>query len=144
MTKREEAVERFRSGLNCAQAVLATFADEYGLDEEAACRVAAGFGGGIGRTGGVCGAVTGAIMALGLMDQDSDPTDPIAKVRLQSRVYGLMQEFESRTGALDCRDLLGCDISTPEGHNQAESEDLFDIRCPELVAEAVDIVEGLR
>ena len=60
------AGSRFSEGFSCSQSVLAAFAPELGLDADAALRVSAAFGGGMGRTGGTCGAVTGALMVLGL------------------------------------------------------------------------------
>lgn len=143
MTRSEDAVARFDSGLNCSQAVLAAFAADYGLEEQSACRVAAGFGGGVGRTGGICGAVTGAIMVLGLAHCSIDHTDPIAKAQLYNRIQRFLEEFSRKTGALSCKDLLGCDIGTPEGFDRARAEGLFEIQCPEYVREAAEILETM-
>ena len=82
------AHSRFSEGYSCSQSVLAAFAPELGLDADAALRVSAAFGGGMGRTGGTCGAVTGALMALGLK-YGATVADPVAK----ERTYALTREF---------------------------------------------------
>ena len=66
MSKAEVAVDCFEEGFNCSQAVVSAFAPELGLDRETALRVAAAFGGGMGRTGETCGAVSGALMVIGM------------------------------------------------------------------------------
>ena len=73
------AGELFAQGYNCAQSVLLAFEDITGLDRETAARVASSFGGGIGGSGEVCGALTGALMALGLVVGNTDPADKAAK-----------------------------------------------------------------
>ena len=85
------AHSRFSEGFSCSQSVLAAFAPELGLDADAALRVSAAFGGGMGRTGGTCGAVTGALMALGLK-YGATVADPVAK----ERTYALTREFIAR------------------------------------------------
>jgi C_GCAxxG_C_C family probable redox protein len=139
----DRAEELFASGLNCSQAVLGAFSESAGLPQDTAFRVAAGFGGGIGRTGGVCGAVTGAVMALGLLEPASDPRDPMAKARLYERVQTLLEEFGRVHGSLACRDLLGCDISTSEGYMEARGQGLLASRCPEFVRTAAELIEEM-
>ncbi len=143
MNKSEHAVEQFQSGMNCSQAVLAEYAEEHGLPPDMALRIASGFGGGMGRTGGACGAVTGAVMAIGLVEQASDPRDPVARGRIQETVQSFLKEFVARNGSTQCRDLLGCDISTPRGYQLAAAEGLFRTKCAKYVEDAVDILEDL-
>jgi C_GCAxxG_C_C family probable redox protein len=135
----EIAVQRFLEGFNCTQAVLSAFANEFDLPPKPALRIAASFGGGIARTGETCGAVTGALMVLGLRFGTTIASDTEAK----DRMYGLAQEFlaqfKSRHGAVLCRDLLGCDVSTPQGLQMAKDKGLFTDRCPRLVADAVQL-----
>lgn len=143
MGRSEQAVERFRSGFNCSQAVLAAFAEDYGLDLEAAAKIACGFGGGMGRTGHTCGAVTGAIMVLGLAESGPDPLALVSKVRVYGLVQDLMRQFEALHQTTSCRELLGCEIGTPEGYQEAQRLDLFQTRCPDYVADAVQILEEM-
>ena len=75
MSRVEQAVSCFQGGFNCSQAVLSTYAQDFGLDREAALKLAAGFGGGMGRMAGTCGAVTGAFMVLGLKHGPTEAGD---------------------------------------------------------------------
>lgn len=143
MSKSEHAVERFKTGANCSQAVLGEYAEEYGVDSTSALKIACGFGGGMGRLGGTCGAVTGAIMAIGLVACDSDPRAPATKARVYALVRTFIEEFETRHETISCRELLGCDISAPEGHEEAMRLGLFETKCPKYVEDAVEILEDM-
>lgn len=143
MKRSERALDEFRSGLNCSQAILAEYAEELGLDIETAQRIACGFGGGMGRTGGTCGAVTGAILVIGLKACAPDPRDAITKARTYALVQAFTEEFEARHEALSCRELLGCDISTAEGFDEARRSGVLDERCPGYVSDAVEILEEM-
>lgn len=113
MGKSEHAVEQFKAGSNCSQAVLGEYAEEHGVDSASALKIACGFGGGMGRLGGTCGAVTGAIMAIGLVACDPDPRSLVAKARTYTLVRSFIEEFETRHQAISCRELLGCDSVLP-------------------------------
>lgn len=128
--------------LNCSQAVLAAFTDRLGLDMETAKELARGFGGGIGRQGLTCGAVTGAVMALGSAGRQIKDEEK-AKAHVQELVQEFFRRFEARHGATDCRDLLGEDISTKQGTEAAKSQNLFDSHCPGFVRDAAEIVDDL-
>ena len=143
MSKSEHAVERFRAGANCSQAVLGEYAEEHGVDSATALKIACGFGGGMGRLGGTCGAVTGAIMAIGLVACDSDPVGPVVKARVYALVRSFVEEFEARHQSIVCRELLGCDISALEGHEEAVRLGLFQTKCPKYVEDAVEILEEM-
>ncbi len=142
MTKSEEAAATFAGGHNCAQAVLSVFAPEAGLDRASAMKVACSFGGGMGRQGETCGAVTGALMAIG-MNLASAEVDDAAKGRTYAAVRQFFAEFRKRHGSVVCHDLLGCNIGTEEGIAQAKATGVFKTRCPGFVTDAVQIVEGL-
>lgn len=141
-TKTEQALACFKS-FNCAQAVISTFGPDLGLEREMALRVAGAFGGGMGRMGHVCGAVSGACMVIGLKYAKVHEDDDEAQTK--ERAYALVREFAARFaarhGAITCNELLGCDISTPEGHRQASENGLFGTRCPQFVQDAVEILE---
>jgi C_GCAxxG_C_C family probable redox protein len=128
---------------NCAQSSFRVFADDFGLDEVMALRISQGFGGGMGHTGHVCGAVTGAYMALGLANPASkdNPRQSVDKT------YALVQEFDSRFkelhGTVNCSELLGYDLSKPEKVLEARAKGLFTTMCPGFVADAVKIAEDL-
>jgi C_GCAxxG_C_C family probable redox protein len=141
LDKAEHGKEQFQSGLNCAQAVLGEFADALGLEVGSAHKIACGFGGGMGRLGHTCGAVTGAIMVIGLAACGSDPRDMTSRTGTYALVRSFVEEFEARHGSVSCRDLLGCDISTPEGYGEAARQRLFSERCPQYVQDAIEILE---
>jgi C_GCAxxG_C_C family probable redox protein len=138
------AVRRFDEGFNCAQAVFSAIAETSGLPLDMALRIATPFGGGIARAGQTCGAVTGALMALGLTFGTASAADKEGKERQYRIAQDLMERFKERHGSTVCRDLLGYDISTPEGLKEAHDKGLFTTLCPLLVADAVGLVAGLR
>ncbi|MBI5384675.1 MAG: C_GCAxxG_C_C family protein [Verrucomicrobia bacterium] len=143
MTPAEDAVALFKQGFNCSQAVLAAFAGRLGLDREAALKIAAGFGGGIGRMAATCGAVSGAVMVLGLRHGGVDAGNREAKEQLYALVREFTVQFQARHGATQCRDLLGYDLSTAEGAQQVKEQKLTATVCPEFVRTAAEIVEGM-
>jgi C_GCAxxG_C_C family probable redox protein len=136
------AVARFREGFSCSQSVLSAFAPDLGLDADAALRVSAAFGGGMGRTGGTCGAVTGALMVLGLK-YGATAVNPAAKALTSARAREFMTRFQAHHGATVCAGLLGVNIGTPEGHRAARDADLFKTVCPGLAASAALILQEL-
>jgi C_GCAxxG_C_C family probable redox protein len=133
------ARSRFSEGFSCSQSVLAAFAPELGLDVDAALRVSAAFGGGMGRLGHTCGAVTGALMVLGLK-YGAIVADPVAKERTYALTREFIARFEAHHGATACADLLGVNIGTPEGQAAAREANLFKTTCPGLVASAAAIL----
>jgi len=139
----DHAEALFAEGLNCAQAVLMTFAAEQGLDPAMAARLASGFGGGMGRMAHTCGAVTGAFLVLGLQHGAASGDDKEAKENTYRLVREFSARFEARHGSIACRDLLGCDISTAAGLDVAKQKGLFGTVCPKMVREAVAILEEL-
>jgi C_GCAxxG_C_C family probable redox protein len=131
------ANDRFAQGLNCAQAVLAAFAEQAGISEEAALRLASPFGGGIARQGQACGALTGALMVLGLQRGNSSPQGKDETYRLSEE---FVRAFQERHSAILCRELIGFDVSTPEGLQAAREGKVFDSVCPGLVNGAAELL----
>jgi C_GCAxxG_C_C family probable redox protein len=142
MDKVQEAVSTFQEGFNCSQAIVRTYGPQYGLSQLDSLRVSCGFGGGM-RRGDTCGAVTGALMVLGLRYGPKDVSDTTAKNDVYPRVTEFRSRFESRSGYINCRDLLGCDISTEEGMKKAEENNLFETVCPKMVQTAAEILEEM-
>lgn len=102
----EKAVSLFREGYNCAQSVVAAYADLYGIDTETALKLSASFGGGMGRMRQVCGAVSGMFMINGLDNGRTDPSDKEAKQRNYAKVQELAAAFRSENGSILCGELL--------------------------------------
>ncbi|MCR4403857.1 MAG: C-GCAxxG-C-C family protein [Candidatus Acetothermia bacterium] len=143
MERSERAALLFNEGFNCAQAVLGAFGPGLGLDRELALKVAGPFGGGMGRTGGTCGAVAGGLMALGLKFGPTRTGDEGAKERAYGLVREFFEEFEARNGSVLCKQLLGCDLSAPEGQKRAREAGLHSSLCPKFVRDAAEILEWL-
>ncbi|WP_236005732.1 C-GCAxxG-C-C family protein [Heliomicrobium gestii] len=143
MDKPEKAATIFQEGYNCAQAVIGAFALDCGIDEVTAKKMAAAFGGGIARTGETCGAVTGAMMAIGLRYGQTCGSDSERKEKTYEQVHEFLQRFQARNGLLRCKELLGCDVSTPEGRQQAKDGDYHNTRCPKFVRDSAEILESL-
>lgn len=135
MNSIEDAVQIFENGYVCSQAVFAAFSEDYGLSKEHALKIGACFGSGM-RKAEVCGACTGALMALGLKYGDD-------KAKSNEVCNRFLDEFKRQNGSFICRDLLGCDISTPEGVKQARDNNLFKELCPEMVRSAAEIVDEI-
>jgi C_GCAxxG_C_C family probable redox protein len=138
----QKAIQLFNSNYNCSQAVLAAFADEAGLDEPTALKLASGFGGGFGCSGGTCGALTGAVMAMGLCCGTADSADKTTKMEVYRKVRQLTEEYKLRTGSTICRELMGFDMSTPVGEKMSKQPGAFD-RCDDFVRIAAEILEEM-
>ena len=109
----QKAVELFKSGYNCSQAVVAAFADMYGFTEEQALKMSASFGGGIGRMRETCGAACGIFMLAGLEKGAIIPEDRDGKAANYALVQELATEFKHRMGSINCGELLGLKKTTP-------------------------------
>ena len=117
MAIQEEAVRFHGMGCNCAQSVLAASGKYTGLDQETALNVAAGFGGGV-RSGEICGAISGAVMAIGLIEKD--------KRKVAAMTRDCVESFRQKFGCVRCFDLKQNRIS-----------------CDELIAYGAEYIEKL-
>jgi C_GCAxxG_C_C family probable redox protein len=143
MDRSELAVSLFKKGFSCSQALLAAYGECFGLEDDVALRIAAGFGGGMGRMAETCGAVTGAFMLLGLKYGATDPKDRQAKEKTHAAVREFTGKFIACHESMVCRELLGCDISTPEGAQAAKEQKLSSTICPGLIKSAAQIFEEM-
>jgi len=139
----EHTRKEFERGFNCAQIVLSVFAARLGMDEALARRLAAGFGGGVARMGGTCGAVSGAYMALGLKYGSASAGDHESKETVYRLEREFRNRFEAKHGSTTCRDLLGLDLGREDQYQEAKDRKLFQTVCANFVAEAVGILEEL-
>jgi C_GCAxxG_C_C family probable redox protein len=142
MSRVNEAVDCFCRGAACSQAIVATYGPLVGLPREQAVKIACGFAGGM-RMAGTCGAVTGAFMVLGLKHAGPNCEQRDGRDNVYAFIRGFAAEFQKRNHALGCKELLGCDISTPEGSQKATQEGLFRTICPRLVQDAAEILEQM-
>ena len=142
MSNVSAAVQMFRDGCACSQAILAVYGPALGLSRETALQVGAGFAGGM-RRAETCGAVTGAVMVLGLRHGGDTCDKAAGRADVYGRVVEFTRRFESRNGSLVCRELLGCDTSTPDGLRQAREGNLFKTTCVKMVEDAAAILEDM-
>jgi C_GCAxxG_C_C family probable redox protein len=140
----EMAVAKFLDGYNCAQSVLYAFCDEFGLDRNVALKLSCGFGAGMGRKQEVCGAISGAIMVVGLKYGRGEAQGREATERTYAMTQELIDRFREKHGTFLCRELLvDCDLSTPQGLKQFEERKLRSERCAPLVRDAVEILDAM-
>ena len=143
MEPKNLACARFEEGFSCSQAVFSAYAEQFGLDRETALKISGGFGGGMGRMAQTCGAVTGAFMVIGLKYGAIGAEDKETKEKAYDLVREFADRFKSRHGSIICQELLGCDISKPEGEKVAREQKLFETICPKLVKDAAEILEEM-
>lgn len=123
--------------------MLSSFGEEFGLDRERALKVAGAFGGGMARMGKTCGAVTGALMVIGLKYSKTKAGDEGARERTYELVGEFIKRFKSLHGTICCRELLGYDLSSPEERTAASEKGLFTTLCPQFVRNATEILEEI-
>ena len=120
------AVDNFMAGYGCCQSVVAAFADIYGLDDTQAKKIAAGFGGGVGRLRMMCGAVSGIVMLVGLDCGQTEGSDREGKSACYKVVQQLLAQSEAENGSLICAEILGI-----KGHEKAHSNYVASARTAE-------------
>jgi C_GCAxxG_C_C family probable redox protein len=122
--------------------VFEQYAEEFGLSAEDANKLTAAFGGGSG-IGETCGAIVGAMMVIGMKYGHNGPDDPEHRDVLMAKRAEFIGKWKERRGSCMCNDMLGDDISTPEGFGRIlESGKLFTL-CPEIVTDAFDILNEM-
>ena len=136
----DRAESLFREGFACSQAVLMAFAPGLGMEERQAARVASAFGGGMARHGWTCGALTGALMALGLHGGHTSAEDTATKDAFYARIQALVARFEERHGATACRQLTGANMLDAAERQAASDRGVFTTLCPQLVRTAAALV----
>lgn len=143
MNKTQIAVEKFKQGYNCSQSVLYSYADDLHISKDTALRIANGFGAGMGRKQEVCGAVSGAIMVLGLMYGRGENEDKTKHEQTYAKVRELIDAFSKEYGTINCKQLLsGCILLTPEGQRQFHENGMID-KCAEYVERVSRLLERM-
>ncbi|PWR71116.1 C-GCAxxG-C-C family protein [Methanospirillum stamsii] len=137
------AADLFAQGYNCSQSVFTAFAEENGLDPAIALKIATSFGGGIGRTGNVCGAVSGAILAIGLIHGMDSLQESGKKEQCYALDQEFIQKFTAKFGSIECTKLLGYNLGIPAEREEAGKKGVIKHICPGLVKGAAEILEEL-
>lgn len=142
MTHKDKALSYFYNKFHCSQSVFAAYADELGLTEDQALKIAYCFNSGM-RKGEVCGACSGALMVLGMMYGQADKNDLVSRTRANNMTDCFFNRFTELKGPYICNDILGCDITTREGIEYAKNHELFTTTCRDMVAYAVQVLEEI-
>ncbi len=143
MTNEELAVNKFKSGYNCAQSMIYSFAEECGIDKSAALKLASGFGGGMGRTGNVCGAITGGILILGLMFGLGEGEDKSKQENIYKLVRDFIEKFKAKYGTIECRKLIDdIDLLIEEGQKRFKESGMIN-KCYEYVENANRMIQEI-
>ncbi|MDH4161330.1 MAG: C-GCAxxG-C-C family protein [Nitrospirota bacterium] len=122
---------------------MSVYGERSGLDRETALRIAGAFGAGLARTGQTCGAVTGALMVIGLHHAKLKKGDDDGRERAYALAQEFMDAFKARNRSLVCNELLGVDVSMVEGMKAVREKDLFRTVCPKFVRDAGEVLEEL-
>jgi C_GCAxxG_C_C family probable redox protein len=138
----QKAVHLFENGLNCSQAILTAFGEPYGIDPETAKNLGRPWGGGVGRLGRICGAVSGAVVLLGYA-RSGGRNEAEARNNICALIRELVQRFEECNGTSVCSDLLGANFTTEEGQRKIKEEMLVKKLCPKFVEDASAILADL-
>jgi C_GCAxxG_C_C family probable redox protein len=142
----QKARDRFlddRHLFGCAEATLIALKEAYGLPEPGDSSAAMALNGGIAYSGGMCGAISGAAIALGLLAAQRIEGHGLAKRTARRLTARLMADFEERHGAVDCRDLIGVDLRTEEQHQAFLDSGIWRERCMRQIEFVVEALEPL-
>ncbi|MGB9866629.1 MAG: C-GCAxxG-C-C family protein [Bacillota bacterium] len=137
------AVDYHSQGFNCAEAVLKALVEEFKLPGGNVPSVATGFGGGVGRSGGICGALTGAVMALGIKLCRKYAEESHLKSQANDGALKLVRGFEQQMGSTLCRDITGYVLCIPEQMERWKQERISETRCRKAIEVAVTLASGL-
>lgn len=141
-SRKEQAVEAFLGGCNCAQAVFTTYADLFGIDRQTAMNLTNSMGGGISRLREVCGTVSAIALLTGLAEGAVDPGDLKARETVYRRTRDLLAQFEAENGSLVCRELLGILGREASARPSERTPEYYKKRpCAKFVACAAKIIE---
>jgi len=139
----KRAIEYFKQGFNCSQAILATFGPKLGIGQEVSLKIATSFGGGMARQQHVCGAVTGAYMVLGLQHGKFREGDDEPKEKTYKLVHEFNKKFIEMNGSIMCREILGEDMNTEQGKQNIKEKNLYKEKCFKAIEDSAKILNEL-
>lgn len=143
MTHREKAEKLLHQKYHCSQALFGAYAGDFGLDLKTAFKISTCFGGGM-RQGGTCGCITASLLVLGMAMGFYDPQDKELEVFGNKKTEEFIQRFtKEMNGKVDCRDILGKDISKPEEMAIIRKEGLILQKCPHAMAVSIKILDEM-
>jgi len=139
----DKALAHFKEGYACSETILLSFAESNYIRSEVIPKIASGFGGGVARMGSICGALTGAIMAIGLKYGRNNANDKEAYELCLKKSSKCCKKFEQEFGSILCFDLINCDLLTSKGRYNYRKLGLKEEKCSNYVKRAVEIVLSL-
>ena len=136
----DKALQMFKNGYNCAQVVLVAYGEKYGLGYETALKLADGLAQGM-RCAEVCGTASGAVLVLGLKYGDNLPKEKNLVKPAHEKTASFMLEFQNRHKHLRCEDILGYDVTTPEGMAEHARTNYKETKCSVIIADTMALLE---
>ena len=144
MTPQQKALKYFKEGFNCSQAVLTALGTDMNFSEDQCLRISCAFGAGMGRQQLTCGAISGALMVLGIKYGKSLNEDESKKANTYKKSKALMDQFTDIHKTICCKELLlGLDLHNPDEYAKIKDLGLFESRCTQYVSDAVCIAERI-
>jgi C_GCAxxG_C_C family probable redox protein len=144
MPRKEKAVQFFKQVFNCSQSIFTAYRQDDKIDEQTALKLATVFGAGVACTGqNLCGAVTGALMAISMKYGRGNVEDLEGKPKTYDLARKFMEEFQKKMTSCVCEDILGINIGTPENLRKADELKLFKTKCLDAVKSAADILDKM-
>ncbi|MFA5403761.1 MAG: C-GCAxxG-C-C family protein [Ignavibacteria bacterium] len=142
MNNTEKALNFFKGSYSCSQSVFAAYSEKFGIKEKDALKIALGFGGGVGRTQDICGAVTGAIMVMGCRYSDENDIEGSKEI-VYSKTKELITKFKKIHNNIDCLDLTGVDFSKEGGRELFKNLNIHENKCKGYIVNVCKILEEL-
>ena len=143
MSRIEKALSQFATGCNCCQSITTAYGPDYSLDVQKALKIGAAFGGGMSRLGNTCGAVSGALMIIGMAFRNKDPEDTENKEFVYETGRRFLEQFMEIHGTVMCRDLIGIDMNDEQDLQRARETGIFEEKCPNFVKTAAELLENI-
>ncbi|OFX18770.1 MAG: hypothetical protein A2041_12780 [Bacteroidetes bacterium GWA2_31_9b] len=144
MKRSEKALSYFNNSFNCAQSVITSFSPELGLSEDDCLKVSCAFGAGMGKQQHTCGAVSGALMVIGLKFGKARNDSDSKKENTYKKAAEFLDSFKVRNGTISCKDLLqGLDMNIEQDEIKIHELELFETVCEKAVKDAVELTETL-
>jgi C_GCAxxG_C_C family probable redox protein len=143
MSRVEKALKQFATGCNCCQSITTAFGPDYNLDSQKALKIGAAFGGGMSRLGNTCGAVSGALMIIGMAFRNTYPEDAENKEHVYEIGRGFLNKFMELHKTVMCRELIGIDMNNEHDLQRARETGIFEEKCPNFVKTAAQLLENI-
>jgi C_GCAxxG_C_C family probable redox protein len=138
----QKAVDYFEQGYSCSQSIALAFLGDI-INTETILRFLSAFGGGMGRTGQTCGAISGGMAVLGFYLGQTSPQETEKKEALYSVCQNWMAEFQKAFDQTTCNGLLGFDIGNPSQRLIAKEQGVFSERCPSIVRKSAEVTGAI-